>query len=300
MYPFNLGTLNERNMVEYGPNRGINYQSSHLRYHPYLNTTTTTTTTINVSSNINPFSNVNHYVINISPTNRNNNNTPTTSHHNINRNDILPINPINSINSINSINPVHIIPVTTSNNIINDYDIQLNSDYKRNNINNNNNIDRINRINRNNNNNNNNNGNIGGNSDEDNDVILIKNPDMTGWSQARKEAWNKKDTNPNGYYYRFNKIGEAQIFGKFDHNECKKFMKKLKKYGANNEWGLFSKNISGRVGYVCANHYRELIKSKYIHDPNYTFDKNGKLKFIREKFITKEFKKYGFTINKVK
>jgi len=34
-----------------------------------------------------------------------------------------------------------------------------------------------------------------------------------GWSEARVEAYNKIETNPNAYYYRFNAPGEEQATG---------------------------------------------------------------------------------------
>lgn len=38
---------------------------------------------------------------------------------------------------------------------------------------------------------------------------------MEGWSSARIRAYKLIDTNPNAYYYRFNKPGEKQGKGKF-------------------------------------------------------------------------------------
>ncbi|EFC46556.1 predicted protein [Naegleria gruberi] len=85
-----------------------------------------------------------------------------------------------------------------------------------------------------------------------------------GWSKARIEAYEKINTNPNAYYYRFNEPGESQKNGKWNQKEKELFIKKLKEYiekTDNFQWGLFSKRIPGRVGYQCSNFYRTLLKS---------------------------------------
>jgi hypothetical protein len=43
--------------------------------------------------------------------------------------------------------------------------------------------------------------------------------DHAGWSEARIMAYSKIDTNPNAYYYRFNKPGEAQKNGNWTKEE---------------------------------------------------------------------------------
>ena len=52
------------------------------------------------------------------------------------------------------------------------------------------------------------------------------------------------------------------------------------------QWGSFSKNIPGRVGYQCSNYYRTLIKSGEVVDENYMMDEKGELRF--------NFKNKGF------
>ena len=52
------------------------------------------------------------------------------------------------------------------------------------------------------------------------------------------------------------------------------------------QWGSFSKNIPGRVGYQCSNYYRTLIKSGEVEDSNYMTDEKGELRF--------NFKNKGF------
>merc|ERR1712048_267636 len=105
---------------------------------------------------------------------------------------------------------------------------------------------------------------------------------QTGWSEARKIAWKGKVYRPNEFYYRFNNIGEENRNGPWELEERKKFMERLKTHGANFRWGQFSKPIYGRVGYMCSNEYRRLIKHGIIFDMNYR--KSGTdLTFIRTK-----------------
>lgn len=91
-----------------------------------------------------------------------------------------------------------------------------------------------------------------------------------GWSEARINAYKNKDKNPNAYYYRFNDPNEAQRTGEWDCNETTIFYNNIINMGVNNNWGLFSKNIKGRVGYQCSNYYRKLILNDDIYDSCYT------------------------------
>lgn len=70
-----------------------------------------------------------------------------------------------------------------------------------------------------------------------------------GWSKARIRAFEMMDKNPNSYYYRFNAPGEQQSKGKWTDEEQKLFMDRLEELGANQQWGIFSMTIPGRVGY---------------------------------------------------
>jgi len=100
-----------------------------------------------------------------------------------------------------------------------------------------------------------------------------------GWCEAKLQAFNKIEKNPNAYYYRFNHPGEDQKNGKWSSEEKQMFMNKLKDFDTKSpNWGLFSKDITGRVGYQCSNFYRSLVKNGEIEDPNYIIE-NGKLKF---------------------
>merc|ERR1719334_1624168 len=118
---------------------------------------------------------------------------------------------------------------------------------------------------------------------------------MNEWSEARKKAFKSIKQNPNTYYYRFNKPGEAQGKGAWRSDEHKKFMEVLLEKGANTNWGIFSINIKGRVGYQCSNYYRLLVKHTKIWDPNYWYD--GKLlHFKRRTERTEAWMKFAFTV----
>ena len=115
---------------------------------------------------------------------------------------------------------------------------------------------------------------------------------MEGWSDARKKAWSNREKNENQYYYRFNAPGEAQGEGKWSEAEHELFLKTLEdvRSGAAGypmyQWGSFSKNIPGRVGYQCSNYYRSLIKNGEVEDSNYMVDEKGQMRF--------NFKNKGF------
>ena len=115
---------------------------------------------------------------------------------------------------------------------------------------------------------------------------------MEGWSDARKKAWNNREKNENQYYYRFNAPGEPQAEGKWKPEEHAMFLKTLESVRSGEagypmyQWGSFSKNIPGRVGYQCSNYYRTLIKSGEVVDENYMMDEKGELRF--------NFKNKGF------
>jgi hypothetical protein len=115
---------------------------------------------------------------------------------------------------------------------------------------------------------------------------------MEGWSDARKKAWQNREKNENQYYYRFNAPGEPQGEGKWTSDEHALFLRTLEEVrsGAAGypmyQWGSFSKNIPGRVGYQCSNYYRTLIKNGDVQDSNYMVDESGQMRF--------NFKNKGF------
>jgi len=97
-----------------------------------------------------------------------------------------------------------------------------------------------------------------------NDALKTKDTSMEGWSEARKKAYKSIKVNPNSYHYRFNKPGELQRNGAWSQSEHKLFMQNLLDLGANKDWGTFSINLLGRVGYQCSNYYRQLVKDGNI------------------------------------
>eukprot|EP00924_Labyrinthula_sp_SR-Ha-C_P005007 maker-scaffold_1-snap-gene-18.43-mRNA-1 protein AED:0.00 eAED:0.00 QI:84/1/1/1/1/1/2/52/515 len=114
----------------------------------------------------------------------------------------------------------------------------------------------------------------------DNKIYYKKDLLAADWSEARIKSFMSINTNPNSYYYRFNKPGEAHRTGDWKKEEVEQFMKKLKDdNGVNYRWGEFSIEFRGRVGYQCSNFYRRLIQEKKVTDPNYV-EVDGKLKFL--------------------
>lgn len=110
---------------------------------------------------------------------------------------------------------------------------------------------------------------------------------MEGWSTARMRAWNLRHENPNAYYYRFNHPGEVQRNGKWTDEEREAFVSRMHEVGVNGQWGIFAKEIYGRVGYQCANFYRQLIENGDIEDPRYSIDESGKAHYLFSKRKTK-------------
>jgi len=123
---------------------------------------------------------------------------------------------------------------------------------------------------------------------------------MEGWSEARKKAWNNRRTAPNAYFYRFNVPGQPQKNGKWDAEDHRLFMARVLAFGVNDQWGIFSKKIPGRVGYQCSNYWRGLVKDGDVVDPNYAFD-GKKLHFKRNTKtfrIRDDYRKFAVTIKK--
>jgi len=123
---------------------------------------------------------------------------------------------------------------------------------------------------------------------------------MEGWSEARKKAWKNRRTSPNAYFYRFNVPGQPQKNGKWTKEDHALFMKRVMEVGVNDQWGIFSKKIPGRVGYQCSNYWRGLVKDGDVLDPNYHYD-GKKLHFKRntKSFrISDEYRRFAITIVK--
>jgi len=105
----------------------------------------------------------------------------------------------------------------------------------------------------------------------------VKTVKPRNWSSAKFVASKLFQKNPNAYFYRHLEPGLTQNFGDWDENEKELFLKIAKKYGCGDKWGIFSSYIPRRVGYQCANYYRQvIIPEGLIIDPNYKFSKWGK------------------------
>lgn len=90
------------------------------------------------------------------------------------------------------------------------------------------------------------------------------------WSEARVFAHGRREKNPNSFYYRFKDAGEQHARGEWSREEHAAFIHKLKRDGSvDHHWGIFSREIPGRVGYQCANYYRKLIGLGYVQDETF-------------------------------
>merc|ERR1712129_290804 len=117
-----------------------------------------------------------------------------------------------------------------------------------------------------------------------------------GWSDARIKAFKNRKKSPNGYFYRFNVPGQPQKNGDWTKEENKLFMRRVLELGVNNEWGVFSKVIPGRVGYVCSNKWTQLQKDGDVKDLNRYKNAKGEYKMHKNPpnmKISPEFKKYA-------
>lgn len=86
--------------------------------------------------------------------------------------------------------------------------------------------------------------------------------DYDTWMPCKKQSWDQLQTNPNGFFYRHVLPGETKKNGPWSENEKKLFIEHLRKEPVGNtHWGLFARNIPGRVGYQCNAFYKKLILS---------------------------------------
>ena len=113
----------------------------------------------------------------------------------------------------------------------------------------------------------------------------IKQEEWESWSDAHKSSYLKGQKNPNAYFYRNLRPGEKRRNGKWTAEETKNFINRIKTMSKKNfydsapQWGIFSMEIPGRVGYQCANFYRNLVLEGKLVDPRYKIV-DGKLKYI--------------------
>ena len=83
------------------------------------------------------------------------------------------------------------------------------------------------------------------------------------WSEARKKAYQNKETSPNQYYYRFNENPHEAKAGKWSKAEDELLIAQVREHGPK-QWGILSKSIPGRVGYTCNKRYHELVAANKI------------------------------------
>jgi hypothetical protein len=102
-------------------------------------------------------------------------------------------------------------------------------------------------------------------------------------SNAKEHSKKCLHTNPNMYFYRHCKPGEEPKWGPWEEDEIQLFLETAKKYGAGDNWGLFSSFIPGRVGYSCNQAYRSIMLPRgLILDDHYLMTESGKT-VIRKK-----------------
>lgn len=87
-------------------------------------------------------------------------------------------------------------------------------------------------------------------------------PEYATWTQCKKDSWDQLEANPNAFYYRHLYPGETRKNGAWSEDEKKLFVEALRKTEKiNQHWGLFSRNIPGRVGYQCHQQYLRMVET---------------------------------------
>lgn len=100
------------------------------------------------------------------------------------------------------------------------------------------------------------------------DLARIKNTEPEGfqsWAACKKQAWLQIDVNPNAFFYRHVLPGEERKNGPWSQEEKELFLKNIKKHPPESgHWGLFARNIPGRVGYQCNAYFKKLVAAGEI------------------------------------
>ncbi|KAJ1925463.1 hypothetical protein IWQ60_004544 [Tieghemiomyces parasiticus] len=109
---------------------------------------------------------------------------------------------------------------------------------------------------------------------------------VKAWSAARIHAWNIRHTNPEAYYYRFVDPTEGQSNGGFNAADHQAFMARLEVwrtsgYRIGSAWGLFSKGVPHKAGYMCSSYYRKLLEQRKLVDDAYGWV-DGKLVMVNK------------------
>ena len=91
-------------------------------------------------------------------------------------------------------------------------------------------------------------------------IKKIEPPGFQEWAQCKKQAWLQIDVNPNAFFYRHVLPGEERKNGPWSEDEKMLFLKNLKEHPPESgHWGLFARNIPGRVGYQCNAYFKKLV-----------------------------------------
>merc|ERR1712228_28321 len=147
-------------------------------------------------------------------------------------------------------------------------------------------------------------------SKQSNESELSMDEWLASLSSIQRKSFKERTKSDNAFFYRFNashidsddKIQRDLINlaenkkGTWSKSEHQIFMKQVLKIVVNISWGIFSKDIAGRVGYVCSNYWRALIKNGDVKDLNYVQSTNNekKLSFIKKSPLN--FKRFAVTI----
>merc|ERR1712228_578832 len=129
-------------------------------------------------------------------------------------------------------------------------------------------------------------------SKQSNESELSMDEWLASLSSIQRKSFKERTKSDNAFFYRFNashidsddKIQRDLINlaenkkGTWSKSEHQIFMKQVLKIGVNISWGIFSKDIAGRVGYVCSNYWRALIKNGDVKDLNYVQSTNNEKK----------------------
>lgn len=100
-------------------------------------------------------------------------------------------------------------------------------------------------------------------------AVDIGEVDTSLWTRARRESYGRFREAPNTYLYYYRLPGEEQRHGPWDGDEHEDFLRLLDEAGGweaakspDMQWGILSAGLSGRVGFQCSNHFRQLVREK--------------------------------------
>lgn len=101
---------------------------------------------------------------------------------------------------------------------------------------------------------------VDANKDIENNTSKID--EYESWSPVKKQLWDERREKPNNFFYKNKLPGERIIKGHWSDAEKAFFVKKLRETDlVNIKWGLFSRDIPGRVGCQCRAFFRKLYET---------------------------------------